>query len=365
MNDIILKAVSNQKLDHKILAAFKKEGARLGRNLRAKLRYQALLAKQKASLQSLSEGTIPSGLKPWKGPDSDDTLWRTPLAAEIRAMLPMEFPENTSLIEAKRMVHMESLSANMLLDQAYSQLKLDPLATLTSHETFMGVCSGLNEEQHNEMLRIAEGFKPPPGLFLKLSHEAQVAATQIYKSQVESAIKKVDEENKRKAEQKASEKALLDEAASLSATEVLKRAVAEQLKRPNKKNDGGIDHAAMLDIPLKPPSLAQKNGLSPRVAEGQNPKRNNKTFRQSLGQGLDSQVAFVSKFGKGPGKGKNEAKGKGKGKTKGKNKGKGKGKGPGKGKETNKDKGKGKGKAGKAGKTSSSPGSKHGAFNRR
>lgn len=208
---------------------------------------------------------------------------------------------------------------------------------------FITKCVALAEPFNKSLSDTTSGLGVPPGLCDGWIEQVKCEAVRFYKWQVEAAARDSHKLMEQSERQTKKQKAVLDKAAKVTPHEVLGKAVASVIQKPNQraKNKDKVDYVSMLKLDVQEPSLLnQKNGLSPQATGGPNIKKDVKKEKSKKKQPAKAAKVWTETKGKGKGKGpKGSEKGKGKSSGKGKSKdekpktgaGKGRGKGRGQG----------------------------------
>ncbi len=337
-------------LPNELLMKMKSESAKFGKALKNLSRSRTFKQKLEKRLEDLRAGRVPPGIKPWKCND-ESPIWRLPLGDEAAATLPFKITGEDEITKVKATLSVEFHTCNAVVDLRFEQLKILELERSCSLNLFITKCVALAEPFHTSLSDTTSGLGLPPGLCDGWIEQVKCEAVKFYKWQVEAAARDSQKLKEQSERQTREQKEVLDKAAKLSPHEVLGKAVAAMIQKPNQraKTKDKIDYVSMLNIDVQEPSLLkQKNGSSPQAAGGPNNKKNG-TMKEKSTKSLPNNSAKTSK-GKGKGKGApGSGKGKGKGKSKSSGKGKSKDEKPKTGAGKGRGKGRGRGQAGAKG----------------
>lgn len=306
------------KLPNELLMKMKSESAKFGKALKNLSRTRTHRQKLEQRFSDLLSGKIPPGIRPWKCND-ESPIWRLPLGGEAAATMPFKIDGDTTIEEVKKILSVEFHTLNTIADLRFEQLKLIELEKSCSLDLFITKCVALAEPFNTSLSATTSNLGVPPSLCGGWIDEVKCEAVKFYKWQVEAAARDSQKLKEQADRQTKQQKDVLDKAAKLTPHEVVGKAVAAVIQKPNQraKNKDKVDYVGMLKLDVQEPSLLdQKNGLSPQAAGGPNKKDNKSTTKSK--NTPSSVPAKGTKVSKGKGKG---AKGSGKGKSKGNEKG--------------------------------------------
>jgi len=133
-----------KRLSATVSANIKAAGAKLKKKLLQLTRCNSHIEKMKSSLASLSEGTIPTGFKPWKLPFESE-LWQSPMTSQLASTI--NVPNSLSREEARKSVYVNFLGYNLEIDLAVELDRKSHLVDSVSLDGFVGECLDIFDKE--------------------------------------------------------------------------------------------------------------------------------------------------------------------------------------------------------------------------
>lgn len=282
--------------------------------------------KLQSQIDTLAKSQVPPGLKPFKSLNLCEE-WQSVVDDEDLEHLIVPAKRDESLGRVAERLHMNFLASNAILNLVVTKRRIARLQVEASETSFITKCLAFARCE-KDAIAAASPSTIGEEFWNNLQGDVTSSAGKTHMVEVRRVAAESQIAAERKEKQRIREQSALERASLLSAEDVLKRGLAEIMRKkdktrkspPTKGDEQLLDFSKMVELQMIAPTEEMlraveksKNGLTPADGWGQ-PKKQQQGGKGSKNSGNG-----------GKGYGKDQEKGKSKGKGKPSNKGSGKG----------------------------------------